>query len=94
MQHFSSEHFRDQRAPRGLGWRQRAAIFGRCFEAMAGPAQGLQTVDIPGILSRLALHRHDVIALKAARPAALDTAPAVALKDKASDGGPAVGAQV
>ena len=61
---------------------------------MAGAAKRLESVRIERVLARLALQWQNVITFKPTSPAALDTAPAVALKDKASDGGPAVGIQV
>ena len=57
---------------------------------MAFPAQALKPVRVVGVLSRLALHRHDVIALKATGPAALATAPAVSLEDSPADSRPAL----
>ena len=55
-------------------------------------AKGLKVGRVPGVAATP--HRRDVIALQPPGPAALDTAPAVALKDGASHSGPAAGIQV
>ena len=60
---------------------------------MAGPANCLEAVRIVGVLSRIALQRHDVVALQAPGTPALNTTPAVAREDLAAHSGPAVGIQ-
>ena len=47
---FSADHLCDQRAPGGLGGRQRAAIFAAGFFDMAGPAKRLQPVRVDRVL--------------------------------------------
>ena len=61
---------------------------------MAGPAQALKPVRVVGVLARLALHRHDVIALKATGPAAHDAAPTIALEYGAANGGPSANVEL
>ena len=60
---------------------------------MAGAAKRLQPVHVVRVLAGLALHRHDMIALKATGPAARDATPAVALENGPADDGPAAAVQ-
>ena len=67
----SGEHFRYQRAPRGLGWGRLAAVFLPGFLYMASSAKRLATVRVVGILARLNMQRDHMIGLKPPGPAAI-----------------------
>jgi len=55
---------------------------------MAAPAKGLETVECIGVLVRLPLKWHNMIAFQPAGPAASNAAPAVPVKDGLADGPP------
>ena len=67
---------------------QRALVFGRRLANMTRPAKRLQVRHVVGVATPIAVN---MIALESPGPAAHDAAPAVALEDVATDGGPAVG---
>ena len=82
----------DKGAPSDLRSCQGRAPIAPRLVNVTSAAKGLKVGRVPGVAATP--HRRDVIALQPTRPAALDTAPAVALKDGASHSGPAAGIQV
>ena len=94
MQHFSSEHFRDQRTPCLLGRSRLAPVLSPGFAYVTLSAKGLAAAWVVVILPGVDMQRHDVIALQPPGPATPQASPTVALEHGTTDASPVAGVKV